>query len=580
MNISKLLPSLAAFIVAFTTTMQAAPMKVTEVYRPLAFENVKVGGELRERLMRNFNRLEETKYQPDNVFLTLEQSDYWPGDTEGRTILGLVMDARATGRTPLYLDEILRRLPQHLNKSGYMGLVCNDSVDEQQLSGNGWMLRGLCEYYLWKHDPATIAMLSRLARSLYLPGRQYYSYYPLSPDERVKNIGEATGRIGQRIGHWLLSTDIGCVFIGMEGLLQAYQLTKDEELGEACRELIDLFLKVDLTGIKAQTHASLTAMRGLIRYADITGEDKYVEEAAKRWQTYKRYGMTELYDNYNWFCRYDTWTEPCAIIDAFMVAMQLWHHTGKAEYRNDAEMIYYNALCIAQRSNGGFGLENCPGKATGKDAVAVKADEAHWCCTMRGGEGLGRAAQYTAAEAKDELAIAFMRPATISTGTMTIEVATDYPFDSSAKIKVVSAPGKKFTIGIAKAPWMENYSVAVNGKNKKYTEANGLARITRRFKAGDVIMVKFDMKPRFTGTVNQQNTSAGDFRVLYGPFVLGGAVGNEGNVVYGEKFASEGRATFRGMKSGTVLSPVYHLMSPAVRLGVKPAWSRRILFSR
>ena len=77
-------------------------------YKTVSFENVKVGGELRDRLMRNFNRLEETKYQPDHVFLTEEESGYWPGDTEGRTILGLVMDARATGRTPLYLDEIIR----------------------------------------------------------------------------------------------------------------------------------------------------------------------------------------------------------------------------------------------------------------------------------------------------------------------------------------------------------------------------------------------------------------------------------------------------------------------------------------
>ena len=31
------------------------------------------------------------------------------------------------------------------------------------------------------------------------------------------------------------------------------------------------FLEVDLVGIRAQTHASLTACRGLIRYAEITG---------------------------------------------------------------------------------------------------------------------------------------------------------------------------------------------------------------------------------------------------------------------------------------------------------------------
>lgn len=70
------------------------------------------GSELLMRVERNYGRLEESKYQPDNVFLTMEQSWGWPGDTEGRTILALVLDAQRTGRAPKHLDEILRRLPR------------------------------------------------------------------------------------------------------------------------------------------------------------------------------------------------------------------------------------------------------------------------------------------------------------------------------------------------------------------------------------------------------------------------------------------------------------------------------------
>ena len=233
-------------------------------YKTVSFENVKVGGELRDRLMRNFNRLEETKYKPDHVFLTEEESGYWPGDTEGRTILGLVMDARATGRTPLYLDEIIRRVPANLNELGYMGTIHRDSVDEQQLSGNGWMLRGLCEYYLWKRDEKLLPVISRMADNLFVGGEKYYESYPISPESRKKGVGAASGSLSQIIGHWRLSTDIGCVFIGMEGMLHALQVTKDEKLRPVADKLVNLFLNVDLTGIKAQTHASLTAMRGLI----------------------------------------------------------------------------------------------------------------------------------------------------------------------------------------------------------------------------------------------------------------------------------------------------------------------------
>jgi len=114
--------------------------------QPVPFKNIRIGGELRERVCKNFNRLEEEKYRPDKVFLTEEQSGGWPGDTEGRTILGLVMDAQASGREPVYLKEILNRIPTYLNKEGYMGPIYEGKMNEQQLSGNGWMLRGLCEY--------------------------------------------------------------------------------------------------------------------------------------------------------------------------------------------------------------------------------------------------------------------------------------------------------------------------------------------------------------------------------------------------------------------------------------------------
>ena len=64
--------------------------------------------------------------------------------------------------------------------------------------------------------------------------------------------------------------------------------------------------------------------------------------------------MTENHENYNWFDRFDTWTEPCAIIDSYLLAVQLWEHTMKPEYRDDAELIYYNGICHTQRNNGGM----------------------------------------------------------------------------------------------------------------------------------------------------------------------------------------------------------------------------------
>ena len=69
--------------------------------------------------------------------------------------------------------------------------------------------------------------------------------------------------------------------------------------------------------------------------------------------------------------------------------MELWKHTQNQDYLEQAQLIWFNALGHAQRSNGGFGCDNCPG-ADGEVELKFKVKEAHWCCTMRGAEGLFR----------------------------------------------------------------------------------------------------------------------------------------------------------------------------------------------
>src|ERR1700712_2847959 len=108
-------------------------------------------GDLWTRVQLNFNRLEESKYQPQNVFQRKAEADNWPGDTEGRTVLALVLLAQALGRTPRYLEEILAQWPSEVNRLGYFGTVHPaDTISEQQLSGHGWVLRALSELERWR----------------------------------------------------------------------------------------------------------------------------------------------------------------------------------------------------------------------------------------------------------------------------------------------------------------------------------------------------------------------------------------------------------------------------------------------
>lgn len=325
-------------------------------------------------------------------------------------------------------------------------------------------------------------------------------------------------------------------------------------------------------------------MRGLLRCFEATGESLYLTEATRRWETYKRYGMTENYANYNWFRRYDTWTEPCAVVDAFMVAAQLWALTDKAAYRDDAELIYYNAICMGQRHNGGFGLESPAGNALKSPCLQLHTEEATWCCSMRGGEGMGRAVEYTAFHKDHELAIPFLHDAEVTANlggnqAFSVNIHTGYPFTTGAMVEVKSAPRDKVSLGLEKAEWMKDYSLWVNGRKVTFCEHDGLAVVKRQFRRGDRVEVYFKMEPRYTKMVNTENSNVGDFRVLYGPLLLAGKEDDNSNVKRGEKLIPAGQATFRGAESGTQLSSLYHLMDSSVTMSAKPPYSRRIIFS-
>lgn len=563
-NIFSLLILCGIFIVSCDTKGPA-----TRMINMTPFESVEIHGELRERVLQNLNRLEEEKYQPQNVFLTEEQSGNWPGDTEGRTILGLVMDAQASKRSPVYLERIIDMIPSKLNKKGYMGVVYEGKMSEQQLSGNGWMLRGLCAYYEWKQDEKVLEYIKSIANNLFVAGKGFYTEYPIDPNFRDKNVGGEAGTIEVRgTDKWILSSDVGCLFIGMEGLIHAYAHLKTPEVKAVIDEMFAKLREIDILKIQAQTHATLTACRGMIRYADITGDYSYVEWAEKVFNLYKEHGMTENHANYNWFERFDTWTEPCAIVDSYMLAVQLWQHTENPVYKEDAELIYYNALSHAQRDNGGFGTDNCPGIASQENCLHPHSYEAHWCCTMRGGEGLGSAVQYAAFIREDTVYLPFFRDCELNlmleNGKLSLLEKTNYPFGTFAEFIVTENQQGKVTLKFPFMSWMENLTLLYNGEPQKLVKEKGFLALTNKFKAGDTIQVNFEMKLRKQKTLNSTNTKDSQYKMYYGPLLLGDeeiATGEYKNMLFNV--------------NGRELTPVYHLMNNKVR---HKEYKKQILF--
>lgn len=528
--------------------------------RAINFSDIYISGDLMKRSGLNFNRLECEEYRPDNIF----KNEYsWPGDFEGRTILALVLLAQATHRQPEYLGQIMELLPSHLNEKGYFGEIPPDGfVDEQQLSGHSWFLRAMVEYYLWKKDETVLDIIQNVVKNLLLRAKGYYSKYPVHPNDRVCD-GEAIGSLYKgTVGNWYLSTDVGCAFIMLDGATHAYQLLKDPELKELIDEITEKFLSIDIYGLSFQTHATLSAIRGILRYYELTGDMRLLSAVEIIFSLYLRAGMTENYANYNWFNRPE-WTEPCAVMDSFILAAGLWKNTGKLNYLEVAHNIFYNAISYSQRPNGGFGCDICAGAKD--EFLSPRADlfEAYWCCTMRGGEGLSRAVEDNYFTSKNEIVIPFYNDSTahftFDEGKIILKQTTGYPITGDVRLEVAfsdTMEEKILRLFIPSWAKKERVRLAVNNDEIPVQAVNeGFIEVKTILVAGTVIHLSFDIGIRAEPAMNEKSIN-GYHSFRHGVLMLGAE--NKGEAVRLEDTAYEamGNACYKAQATGLVLTPI------------------------
>lgn len=350
--------------------------------------------ELQTRIVLNFKRLrDDAYYQIGQVFSPSEYE--WYGDKEGRALLAFVSHYKINGQKIDCMEEMMQCIPQKTNEQLFFGPLACDVIHEQQLSGHSWLLRGLCEYYEQFKSSEALEMIRSICEHLYLPTKGNYHTYPV--DRVSKNEGDVSGTSVAVLNGWKLSSDIGCAFMSIDGLSHAYQLLGDPVIKDLLDEMINVYLGIDKVKLKVQTHCTLTAARGMMRMYDLTKDPVYLNGAKSIYALYVYgNGMTYTYQNVNWWGRNDTWTEPCAIVDSMMLAIQLYLAEGKEEYRRTAARIYHNGLATAQRANGGAGTDSVViAEIGGSDTLYSKKYEAYFCCTMRLAEGLWFASRHS-----------------------------------------------------------------------------------------------------------------------------------------------------------------------------------------
>lgn len=537
---------------------------------PLA--DVAPAGDLRRRAALAFQRLQEPAFRYEAMVRSSTAREA-PGDWIGRALLGLSLLGQTLKVEPTYLEEIIARLPEALNARGYIGEIHPEGrADENQVGGHNGLLRGLCEVYLWKQDPRALALIRSVVRNLMIPTRPLYSEYP---DHKLAALadGRPIGLTVKHDGVWVgLSTDIGTVFFTLDGLTQAHAVDPNPDLRALIETMIARYAQLDVRRIGAQTHSTLSTLRGILRWWEQT--DRRPELLAlvrDRYALYRECAETEHHANFNWFDRPE-WTEACAVVDSFLLAIELWRATSEAGYLEQAHRVYHNALSYAQRPNGGFGCDLCVG-AAGRLHLAPhpKIYEAPWCCSMRGAEGLARAAQ--AATVADAGAGAlwhlfyFEGETTLrfSSGELVLRSTSAYPYYGHVEWVVVRATVRQALVWNFVVPpgvFADELKLSVAGKSCGLEASDGFVRTRMIAEVGQRLSLRFPLRVA-VAPPHSPAFPAGHHRFTYGPLLLGAELPPSetpsDRVVAlspDDAFVPVGRGRFHCVRAGVVLQPI------------------------
>lgn len=485
----------------------------------IAFKDIQPDGLLKARAELAFQHLQETYFQWDSI--SKINYEPFPGDAIGRDLNALTLLCQALHHeAPANLQAIITHSPQLHNSDGYLGPLLPESrANEDTLAGHNAYFYGWCEYAKWTQDPKAVEIVKKMAANLFVPCQEAISLYRMDTPEAAKV-------------NWVLSGgDIGQLFTLLDGITRTYALAPSPELKAAIDTMIARYQSLDLVKISAQTHAMLSAATGILRWYELHHRPEDLAFAERLYQQYRELAMTENYENYNWFNRPE-WTEACAVVDSFILSTNLWRVTGKPDYLEDAHLILFNGFLPGQMRQGGFGTGPCVG-ATGI-CQTREHFEAPFCCSMRGGEGLARAIQYSYFLDQDTVILGFYSDNTallrFSDGTCKVRETTAYPHVGKVRIEVLeSQVTTKKNLSFFLPSWMDKDSLRVkaNGEKRDPEFIGSFARISGTPEVGLVIEVEFRQKSGPQPALHP-GRCPGATRYFYGPLLLGSATENAG----------------------------------------------------
>lgn len=244
--------------------------------------------------------------------------------------------------------------------------------------------------------------------------------------------------------------------------------------------------------------------------------------------------------------------ETCVSVTWMKFAAQLERLTGEARYGDAIETAMVNALLGSLGTNGAWFCHHAP-LAGCKERAPEQCGTHQNCCVASGPRGLMMLPLLAVLQGGGgpvfnlygALEASMLLPSGNRVG---ISETTDYPAGDTVRVALSPERPETFPVRLRIPAWSLETRVEVNGKPEPRPAAGAWLSLSRQWRAGDEVTVRFDMNPRVVAAPGDERYAA----VMRGPVVLardarlGGGVDSAAAV----KTSAAGRVALEEVKTG------------------------------
>jgi DUF1680 family protein len=223
--------------------------------------------------------------------------------------------------------------------------------------------------------------------------------------------------------------------------------------------------------------------------------------------------------------------ESCNSYNMLKLTRHLWSWEPDAALFDYYERVHLNHILAHQHPQTGMFAYFMPLSAGARRTWST-LDDSFWCCVGSGMESHAKHGDSIWWHDDATLFVNLFIPSTATWAAQGMRVAleTEYPFEERVTLRIEQAPRRALALALRLPGWCDAPALRVNGEPAAVTPEAGYARLTRRWRAGDVVELDLPMRVRVEPTPDDPRVVA----YLNGPVVLAADLGPAGEPFDGQ----------------------------------------------